>query len=102
MEPIGVGDWVECIGANPKAISPTYKSDAKIVLGGVYLVREIMKGRYPDGKREDGLRFVGIIGVDPTGREGGWPVSMFRPIYRPKTDAFTHLLTDIPSDLKVV
>lgn len=92
MEPIGVGDYVECIGHSDRAVIPTRREGREVVRGGLYVVRDILPGRYADGATEDGLRFVGIRGYGKNGREGGWPVSQFRKIYRPKASLLKSLL----------
>lgn len=87
---IGPGDYVECIRTkNPE--SP--------YLGRVFLCESFGSvDRCLHGHSQcQGLHLSGLPRT-----EKGYAGCAFRPIYRPKADAFTHLLTDIPSDLEVV
>ena len=88
---IGPGDYVECIKVE-------FPEKSGFVEGGVYVVSEIHQ-------TTGNLRFHGMENPNELGwplEFGWWNRKAFRPIYRPKADAFTHLLTDIPSDLEVV
>lgn len=89
--PIGPGDYVECYRGTDRGIDAA-SGTGGVIVGGVYCVREVIRGRYADGAIGEGLRFVGIQAFDANGREGGWPTEMFRPVYRPNQELIRSLL----------
>lgn len=89
---IGPGDYVECVNGRVS------NSDT-VVTGHIYRVDGFLrrKCRHCGDRHEDGF----ILSSDKD-KTSAWCPKRFSPIYRPKADAFTHLLTDIPSDLEKV
>lgn len=98
--PIGKGDWVEYVSRDPtkKYFKAARHEGPPVVPGGLYRVRDIRRGQYMDGSREDGLRLVGIRGFNEAGLEGAWPVTLFRPVYRPDESFLSRLMSDLPAD----
>lgn len=87
---IGPGDYVECIDASWHGTGS--RADWKLLKrGALYVVTLVVR-------RTDGLHLAGM----PMHNPDGYATSRFRKVYRPKADVFTHLLTDISSDLEAV
>lgn len=83
---IGAGDFVECVRGAPHRFVP----GSALAEGRLYQVREVVT--FPNVKGA-GLRLVGVVLPDHTnGKEFAWDLKRFRPIYRPKPDAFADLL----------
>lgn len=83
---IGPGDFVVCVNAAPHRFVPA----SGLIQGGLYQVREVVT--FPN-VRGTGLRLCGVIMPTHTnGKEFAWTIDRFRPIYRPKPDAFADLL----------
>lgn len=104
MSAIGPGDWVECCppadwqGEVP--VSEVKTKGEYPQRGKIYQVREVGQYRSRGFKLCDGIRLVGIIASIPGHPDAWFPVECFRPIYRPRPEAFTDLLklpTDAPS-----
>ena len=89
MSAIGPGDWVECVDASPH---PNHKVSTKLVQGALYRVRE--ESVCPETGK-NGLTLCGVLLPihSKIGREIGWLLSRFRPIYRPKADLIESLKT---------
>lgn len=81
---IGKGDWVECIDASPHKATGI----AILVVGAIYRVRDTETIREKSGVRLHGV----VLPIHPSGKEYGWVPARFRPIYRPRPDAFSDLL----------
>jgi hypothetical protein len=80
-EPIGPGDWVECIQSY---------GDPQIRVGSVYCVAEV------DDQPCDCGGFGGLLPVGVSFDDGGYAcIEQFRPIYRPKFDLIERLLEPI-------
>lgn len=80
-EPIGPGDWVECVDT---------RGHHAVALGRAYLVEEIASN--------DGVSILALKGVR---NELGWRwvyAECFRPIYRPKASLIQSLLKPIEAD----
>lgn len=93
--PIGPGDWVECIGGT-KGMSAHHPG--LVVVGQIYQVKEV--GRFcrsTDGARYPSLTVFGVPDVID-GYRVSLPVVIFRPIYSPKAELITNLLTTIPAE----
>ena len=73
MEPIGPGDFVECVDA---------RGAPELTLGSIYMVRLICDDGGGCWLRE----------VDPPPFHDGFFISRFRPIYRPKASLIQSLL----------
>lgn len=88
-EPIGPGDWVECIGG------PTFPdNEGKVVVGNLYRVKAMIPKIYCScGKQHEGLRFHGVLNPhDPKGIDSHWwGICCFRPIYRPRQELIKQL-----------
>lgn len=82
-EPIGPGDWVECVDARPHrriTVAPI-----TIVFGALYRVAKVIPGGTRDYAalrfwEQDCLRVEG----DPLPEPNAWRFVRFRPIYRLK------------------
>lgn len=70
-EPIGVGDWVECI----RTAGPV---SAASWLGRIFQVSEV--GAWRD------QTFINCHGLPKPTSYPGWAAECFRPIYRPKRE----------------
>lgn len=90
-EPIGVGDWVECIRADPD-----FARIRALTLGAVYQVSRVFEiGPSFD---DAGEIILALSGVDPGLNDQGYPYEgfspdRFRPIYRPKSELIEGLKT---------
>jgi len=102
MSAIGPGEFVECrIPANrrPAPNKPGLKLVGSFpVEGGIYCVRAVGDYLSTEGM-QPGLRLVGIVASMPGHPDMWFPVVCFRPVYRPKPDAFTGLLETPADDL---
>lgn len=85
-EPIGPGDWVECVRSR------------SLLVGGLYYVETI------DSRERDcpchGRSPFGLFLRDQPNASGssGWCGLNFRPIYRPKSSLIQSLLKPIEAD----
>lgn len=84
-EPIGPGDWVECIArgrGNPPGVQ--FERDAPLDVGRLYRVVKVVRGV----DRKSGEFREGVFLTWPRtfigGVEAAWPLERFRPVYRPK------------------
>ena len=95
MDAIGPGDWVECVEA-PKG--GAYSDEGFARVGCIYQVREVIdRCRGNDGV-EPGCRLVGQPQIiDDLGLECAYPLALFRPIYRPKSEIIEALKQPAPS-----
>jgi hypothetical protein len=83
---IGPGDFVECVDD-----APGPGNHKGIAAGNIYTIRKVQESLVTPGTF--GVLLVGIIlPRHPLGHEIAWKTDRFRPIYRPKPDAFTDLL----------
>lgn len=92
MSAIGPGDWVEFVGKPDGYVNPTTVLNT-FEVGSVYCVSEVGR-RCVDGAKQiwESIRLKGFPAVNRMGRPTSFPMVAFRPIYRPKPDAFTDLL----------
>lgn len=82
-EPIGVGDWIECVDAGRRPCSGPF--DPIIVLGGIYRVHALVPGcELRSGN--DSVELIEDDRLDSSGRRFCYAADRFRPIYR-KRDA---------------
>lgn len=97
MSDIGPGDWVECVKS--RAAHPVREHfGGHLVVGTIYCVKTVFLGRYADGVQGEGITVRGIVAVNAEGREGGWPLEYFRPIYRPKQSIIEALKQPAPEE----
>jgi hypothetical protein len=96
-EPIGPGDWVECVDASPRHHAHPIMLQACALLrrGKIYCVRDVgQRVGYTGGV---GLLLVGLIA--PNEDDGyGWAADRFRLVYRPNERLTADLLTQVPAD----
>mgnify|MGYP000912428547 CR=1 FL=1 len=92
---IGPGDYVECVNDAAGWVCDL----SYLVKGKLYVVLEVLDNKVHGltGNPSFGINLVGF--PQPP---SGWDQSRFRKVYRPDGNTFTHLLTDIPSDLEAV
>lgn len=86
-DPIGPGDWVECVKVPVGA-------DGYLALNALYLVEQVWFAIPHATTRElgDCLDLVDV----PRGPDNcAWNVGNFRPIYRPKADLIQSLLKPV-------
>lgn len=84
MSAIGKGDWVECVDASPG----WYGLPSGLAVGAVYQIAKVVV---------PGVFW--LAQVDHGSPYSGFRAERFRPIYRPKANAFDHLLK--PVDVRV-
>ena len=91
-EPIGVGDWVECI-QNRK---PTTQPPIGLVVGRAYRVEAAgVTGADDDNPNTPWIRVEGArCRPDKLGFRAAW----FKPIPRPSESLFLTRLMDVPAD----
>ncbi len=77
-EPIGVGDFVECMRLGQKR----YAGYPGFVVGALYQVARVFPGPFPNGA----LCGLDFAGHPPAPSRLGWNRDFFRPIYRPRAD----------------
>lgn len=84
MSDIGPGDWVECVGGNGSPHAWEVAKGQKPDRGRIYQVDRV--GRAVDrlGQTKPTITLVSPKAWSERGREIGWRVEYFRPIYRPK------------------
>ncbi len=87
-EPIGSGDFVECVRSDclPSTMRP-------LSINAIYQVRDAYLGLAVGGVRLPALRLVGVQnGMTSHGAELSYRADRFRPIYRPKASLIQQLL----------
>lgn len=93
-DPIGPGDWVECLSVAPKPNSSQMNlRDLRLLtLGAVYVVAGFgVSTRGPIG--------VLLKGFPPMPKSGGYDPSRFRPVHRPgKSTLIRDLLQPVKED----
>lgn len=91
-EPIGPGDWVECVDASPMRFFET-----GLTVGAVYLVEGCT---YPRDGLIAGLLLRGVR--HPGNLLGDYNPRRFRPIYKPSADLIQSLLRPVPAEPETV
>lgn len=94
MSAIGPGDFVECIDASPERITG---AKCSLVLGNLYVVEAVW--HLTDIR--DGLVgcAIDLVGVARPWDNTAFGLHRFKPILRPKPDAFTRLL-ETPTEVR--
>lgn len=81
---IGPGDFVECVCAEDCPVH----GPSGLNKGSLYVVEAV----FPESVTKHGLGSIKIVGKRSGSKSRKYGAFRFRPIYRPKPDAFTDLL----------
>lgn len=88
MTAIGPGDFVEFVNPN----HPQGGVVRRLVAGALYIVESMGEVPHDPGHDFGGQWWVRLVGVKNSPDTVGFWLGHFKPIYRPKPDAFTRLL----------
>lgn len=99
-EPIGPGEWVECVDAGPDS----WGRAVPLEVGGVYLVASVCMAEDVHGVLGPCVTLANILDEAELDFARGviwlsaYDVSRFRPIYRPKASLIQSLLQPLPAE----
>ena len=91
-EPIGPGDWVECVEASPC----WFYGPTGLTRGALYEVCHVGPGECESGFG------VWLVGFRSNGPRGGYGIHRFRKVYRPNADLIQSLLRPVPAEPETV